>query len=138
MVCWKPPDLQAVDIDPALSSSIQQNEIVYEVMLCEKGKEGRYKSVYRYSINFFIDCYKCVFIYIYICNYLQLWKICMYLDENMWYKQLWLKSLSASISLNFLNCSLIIYLKIHSWKCPIICEVCTYVTFPIILIEHWL
>lgn len=46
MVCWKPPDLPAVEIDPALTSSIQQSEIMYEVMLCEKGKEGRYKSVY--------------------------------------------------------------------------------------------
>ncbi|XP_035205961.1 fibronectin type-III domain-containing protein 3A-like isoform X2 [Stegodyphus dumicola] len=46
MVCWKPPTLSAVEIEPTLCSSIQQSEIMYEVMLCEKGKEGRYKSVY--------------------------------------------------------------------------------------------
>ncbi|XP_054719651.1 fibronectin type-III domain-containing protein 3A-like isoform X2 [Uloborus diversus] len=46
MVRWKPPDLPAIDIDPALCTSIQQGEVMYEVMISEQRKEGRYKSVY--------------------------------------------------------------------------------------------
>ncbi|XP_042900745.1 fibronectin type-III domain-containing protein 3A isoform X2 [Parasteatoda tepidariorum] len=46
MVCWKPPDLPSGELEPSLCSTLQESEIMYEVMLCEKGKEGRYKSVY--------------------------------------------------------------------------------------------
>lgn len=46
MVCWKPPEAPASDSDKKFCSSIQTSDITYEVMLCEKGKEGHYRIVY--------------------------------------------------------------------------------------------
>lgn len=47
MVSWKPPELPCTsELDPETCATLQQSEIMYEVMLCEKIKEKRFKSVY--------------------------------------------------------------------------------------------
>ncbi|GFY48448.1 fibronectin type III domain-containing protein 3B [Trichonephila inaurata madagascariensis] len=47
MVSWKPPELPCTsELDPATCATLQQSEIMYEVMLCEKTKETKFKSVY--------------------------------------------------------------------------------------------